>query len=64
MKEHNDEIYETDKWAGEHMEEIGIGKLGERENKFNTVLYKRLTMLTSEAAFTMHLSVPLEIGLE
>ncbi len=41
-------------------DEIVIDRLDEKEVKFGTILYIRLTMLTSVAVFTMHQSVPLE----
>ncbi len=54
VKEHSLEMFELVKWAEEQVNDIAASKLDENSLKFSTILYNRLTVLTSGAACTMH----------
>ena len=64
VKEHSKEMHDATIRAEEEQDEIEFDGLNEEEVRYATVLFNRLTMLTSGPAFVMHQSVPKENGLE
>ena len=64
VKEYSPEMHNVVMKAEEETEEIDPDLLDEQSGKFSTILYNRLTMLTSGPAFVIHQSVKRENGLE
>ena len=64
IKEYSKGMYDAVVPAEEDQDEIEFDVLSEEEVGYATVLFNRLTMLTSGPAFVMHQAVPKENGLE